>query len=144
MIILFITSCEEWTPEADAWYEVDGKKYDLHLMTILTSPFGVSPHNNNFEINFDGASGNNINASIFVPNTTVETGKYKLTFLLSDAPSMNFVNIRRRYINDMNSDINSTGTMTVQASGRNYIVDFSGTIQGHQVKIHYDGIVAYQ
>jgi hypothetical protein len=139
ILLLTIVSCQEWTPEADGHYTVDGKDYKVHIMYIDEASSGT---NNNISVTWQGASGYNVRMFVSVAERSLAAGTYQVTW--GYAPmGINSISILRGNTNDMiNNDSNSMGTMTVEKTGSHYRLDFSGTIGGRSVKIYYNGLAS--
>jgi hypothetical protein len=139
-----MTSCSEFTPEADAYFTVDGKRYDQYVM-IVDDPEFPNPVQNGITVFTQGASGYNVTMGVIVPGTTLVAGTYDVSYFPVEASTINSFSIyRNNKESSINLDSESTGSMTVSASGNNYKMDFTGTIQGHAITVHYDGIIAKQ
>ena len=138
---LLIMSCEEWTPPADGYYIVDGKRYNVHIMAIYGATF-PSSSNNNIEIILQGAPAYNVVMFVSVPGNTLSAGTYHVSWGYEPL-GINSISILRGNTSDtMTSDIDSEGNMIVEVSGRNYVMDFTGKIQGRSVQMHYSGLVS--
>jgi hypothetical protein len=143
IFILFISCQDEWTPEADGYYIVDSKRYKVHIMAIYSDPFPQSS-NNNIEVVLQGASAYNVVMFVTVPSNTLSKGTYHVSYGYEPLGINSISFLRGNLAEDITSDINSEGTMTVDVSGRNYTMDFKGTVKGRTVEIHYAGLVAFQ
>jgi len=140
---LFIMSCQEWTPQADGYYTIDGKRYNVHIMAI-SGPTFPQPSNNNIQVILQGAPAYNIVMVVFVTSTTLSAGTYHM-FDGNEPLGINSISILRGNLSEnITSDNNTEGTMKVEISGRNYVMDFNGKIRGRTVQIHYSGMVSKQ
>jgi hypothetical protein len=140
---LLAMSCEEWTPQADGYYIIDGKRYNVHIMAIYRATF-PEPSNNNIEVILQGASAYNVVMFVSVPANTLSAGTYHVSYGYEPL-GINSISILRGNISEViTSDINSEGNMTVEVSGQNYVMDFNGKIKGRTVQIHYAGLVSIQ
>ena len=142
-VVLFALtiSCEDWTPQADGYYIVDGKRYNVHIMAIYGATF-PQPSNNNIEVVLQGAPAYNIVMFVTVPTNTLSDGTYHVSYSYEPL-GINSMSILRGNTSEyISSDIDSEGNMTVKTSGRHYEMDFNGKIQNHTVEIHYSGLVS--
>lgn len=143
VLVLLLISCEEWTPQADGYYIVDNKRYNVHIMAVYKATF-PQPSNNNIEVILQGASAYNVTMFVSVPANTLSEGTYHVSYGYEPL-GINWISILRGSTSgSITSDINSEGNMTVEVSGQNYVMDFSGKISGHTVQIHYSGLVSLQ
>ncbi len=141
IIFLIFMSCEEWTPQADGYFVIDGKRYNVHIMTIYGDPF-PQPSNNNIHVTLQGAPSFNVSMFVTVPSNTLSEGNYHVSdgYVRFGINSIKF--FRGNMAEDITSDANSEGDMTVEITGQNYVMEFSGKIKGRVVQIHYAGLVA--
>lgn len=140
---LFIISCQEWTPQAEGYYIIDGKRYNVHIMAIYGETF-PQPSNNNIQVVLQGAPAYNVVMYVSVPANTLSEGAYHVSYGYEPL-GINSISILCGNTTEViTSDINSEGNMTVDVSGRNYVMDFSGKIEGRTVQIHYSGLVSIQ
>jgi hypothetical protein len=141
-ISCFFLSCSEWTPEADGYFIVDGKRYRLHLAIIRLSP---SISGNSFyatEIGFAGGAYQNAQIVVISSSKTLSSGVYPLEVVKSLIPPRTLgYSLSYGELNNIYSDAKSEGSLTVAISGNNYSLDFSGTTKGQNVQIHYAGRV---
>jgi hypothetical protein len=138
-LFLLIMSCQEWTPEAEGYYEVDGKRYNIHLMQINTYPIST-----NLELILQGAPAFYVQVFVWVPDKKLSAGDYNFSYGKSE-PFINSMTINRgtnRALEIISYSSNSTGTMTVEVAGENYNLNFNGNIGGNNVKFYYSGLVA--
>lgn len=143
IIFLLFISCQEWTPQADGYYIIDGKRYNVHIMAILGASFPQSS-NNNIQVILQGASAFNVSMFVTVPTNTLSNGNYHVSYGY-EPNGINWIRfLRGNTSEDITSDIDSEGNMAVSISGQNYVMDFSGKIKGHTVQIHYAGLVSVQ
>jgi hypothetical protein len=138
-----MVSCQEWTPQADGYYMIDGKRYNVHIMAIYRATFPQSS-NNNIEVILQGAPAYNVRMFVSVPANTLSEGTYHVSYGYEPLGINSISVLRGNTSEDITSDINSEGNMTVEVSGRNYVMDFNGIIKGHTVQIHYAGLVSIQ
>jgi hypothetical protein len=139
LVLLAVVSCEEWTPAADGYFVVNHKRYPVHIMVIYKDT------NYNPEIVLQGAP--YVNATMFVStsSSTLTKGTYGLSAPFYEPMSINSLNLRYGKTSpEINADKDSEGSMTVEVSGINYVLDFKGTIGGYPVEIHYSGLVSQQ
>lgn len=140
---VFIMSCQEWTPQADGYYIIDGKRYDVHIMAIYGETF-PQPSNNNIRVTLQGAPAYNVVMYVSVPANTLSEGTYHVSYGYEPL-GINWISILRGNTSeDITSDINSEGNMTVEVSGSNYVIDFNGKIKDLTVQIHYSGLISIQ
>lgn len=143
LAFLFVMSCEEWTPQADGYYIIDGKRYNVHIMAIYGETF-PGPSNNNIEVILQGASAFNVVMFVTVPSNTLSSGTYHVSYGYEPL-GINSISILRGNISeDITSDQDSEGNMTVDVAGRNYVMDFNGKIKGRTIQMHYSGLVSIQ
>lgn len=143
LLFLLTISCQEWTPQADGYFVVDGKRYNVHIMVIHSAIF-PQPSNNNIEVTLQGAPAYNVSMFVSVPLNTLSEGTYHVSYGY-EPMGINWIRfLRGNTSEDITSDINSEGKMTVKVSGRDYVMDFNGKIMGHTVQIHYAGLVSIQ
>jgi hypothetical protein len=141
--LLLLIGCEEWTPEADGYYIIDGKKYNVHIMSIYGAAF-PQPSGNNIEVTLQGAPYYNITMFVSVPLNTLSEGTYHISWGY-ELLGINSIGLLSGNTSEyITNDINSEGTLTVEISGQNYVMDFNGQIGGHPVQIHYSGLVSVQ
>jgi hypothetical protein len=142
-LFLLFMACEEFTPAADGYYVVDGKRYDVHIMAIYKEVFPQSS-GNNIEVILQGAPAYNIVMFVSVPSNTLSEGDYHISYGYEPFGINSFSLLRGNTSQTISSDINSEGTMTVDITGSDYLMDFDGQIGGHSVQIHYSGLVSIQ
>jgi hypothetical protein len=143
LLLLLIMSCQEWTPQADGYYVIDGKRYNVHIMAIYGATF-PEPSNNNIEVILEGAPAYNIVMFVSVPANTLSEGTYHVSYGYEPLGINSISILRGNTSEDITSDVNSEGNMTVKVSNRNYVMDFNGKIKGRTVQIHYSGLVSIQ
>ncbi len=136
-LFLLIASCEEWTPEAEGYYVIDGKRYNIHVMVIKTYPFS-----NSVEILLQGAPKFYVDLIVSVPAKTLNEGTYDLTYGLSPSLISWMSILRGNVFEEITSASNSEGNMTVNLAGENYVLNFNGKIGGHPVQFYYSGLAA--
>ena len=141
MSFFLILSCEEWTPQADGYYIIDGKRYNVHIMSIYGETFpGAS--NNNIRVTLQGAPAYNVSMFVSVPSNTLSQGNYHVSYGYEPL-GINWISILRGNTSEgITTDIDSEGNMTVEMSGRNYVMDFNGKIKGRTVQMHYSGLAS--
>jgi hypothetical protein len=135
-------SCQDWTPEADGYYIIDGKRYKVHIMSIYNDPF-ASPSNttNETEITLQGAPYYNVTLFVRSPSVTLTAGTYKVSYFVDDPVRVSLSMIAGNSTT-IGMDGNSSGEMTIKISGNSYTLDLNGKLQGKTVQIHYSGLVA--
>ncbi len=140
LLFLLIMSCQEWTPQADGYYVIDGKRYNVHIMAIRSYP---QYSNSNIELILQGARAYNVLMYVSVPGSILKDGTYQLSY--NSLMRINWISILRgNTTEEITSNNNSEGNMTVKVSGLHYVMDFNGKISGHTVQIHYSGLAGNQ
>jgi hypothetical protein len=139
---LLSISCQEWTPEADGRYVIDGNTYKVHVMVIYPSVYPM-PSNNNIEVTLQGPSGYNVVFRVTVPGNTLAETTYHISNGIEPL-GINYIQLLYGAGNEIISDPDSEGTMTVGITDKNYVLNFEGEIAGHSIEIFYSGLVATQ
>lgn len=146
LFFVFLTSCNEWTPQAEGYFVINGKKYDINVMVIVTDSDDISPDINSIYIILSGAPAFNVSISAWAPGRTLVGGDYFLSKEY-EPYALNFVQFLRgnttEYIT-VDPRNNGTGSMSVQINGGHYTLDFDGKGDNYNVEVHYSGLVAYQ
>lgn len=124
-----LLSCAEWTPEATGSFTVGQEKYTLTLATVDGS-----------ELYFRSKPGYYIQMTVFSNNGLTSTS-YPFVYQGSSSARIPYIRVLRGITNEISSDINTIGTLTVVIQGKDYTFDFSGTIQGREVQLHYHGLI---
>jgi hypothetical protein len=136
-LFLLIMSCEEWTPEAEGYYVIDGKRYNIHVMVIKTYPFS-----NSIEILLQGAPAFYVDMIVSVPAKALNEGTYDLSYGLSPSLISWMSILRGNIFEEITSASNSEGSMTVKMAGDNYVLNFDGKLGGSTVQFYYSGLAA--
>jgi hypothetical protein len=133
VFILIMGACQKWTPLAEGHFSVDGKRYDVHVLYLVRDEGQIA---------FQGNEVNVVMYLLTTPNLT--PGTYNVSWGLPGKPNGIQVSVYGGPSVSFNSDIDSEGTMTVERSGANYAIEFTGTISGHHVEVHYKGLASSQ
>lgn len=123
-----LLSCTEWTPEATGSFSVGQKKYSLILATIEGG-----------NLYFRSKPGYYI--EMWVPPNGLKNISYPFVYSASSPARISWIRVLQGASNQITSDINTTGTLTIKVTGNDYTFDFSGVIQGQQVTLHYQGLI---
>jgi hypothetical protein len=122
---LAMGACEEWTPLAEGYFSVDGQRWKVHVMYIDGSSV----------IHFQG---NEVNTTVSFWPQNIAPGTYHVAYSGNEPNSIS-VSVYCGPTCFVDMDNTSTGTMTLELSGGNYVVEFSGTINGRNVEVRYRG-----
>lgn len=141
--LVMVTSCEKWTPQADAYYVVDGKRYPLDLLVTYQPP-DLQP--TGVQLVFTGAPGYNITTSVNNSSGELVEGTYVVTRQNLPLTINGFEINRGDRLPEIQSYYNQSdeGQMTVTISGSTYTLDFSGQIDSHDLQIYYSGLISKQ
>lgn len=146
LFFVFLTSCNEWTPQAEGYFIINGKKYDIHVMVIITDDDDINPFINSIYMILEGAPAFNVSISVLAPGRTLVGGDYFLSKEY-EPYALNFVEFLRgntsEYIT-VSANSNGSGTMSVKINDGNYKLDFKGKIDSYNVEVHYSGLVAFR
>jgi len=136
-LFLLSMSCQEWTPEAEGYFVIDGKRYNIHLMVIKTFPFS-----NGIEVLLQGAPAFYVDMIVSVPAKTLNEGTYKVSYGYYPSGISWMSMLRGATSEQITTDSNSEGSMTVEVAGENYVLNFNGKIGGRTIQFYYSGLAA--
>ena len=145
LILFIVVSCEDWTPQADGYFIIGTTRYPVHIMVIYPDNYASATANYNPEIVLQGAPYVNVTMFVTTTSRTLPEGTYGLSAPYYEPSGINSLNLRYGSGSaEISADEDSEGTMTVEVSGKNYVLNFDGQIQGRTVQIHYSGLVSQQ
>lgn len=134
-LLFSLTDCGEWTPEADAYFILDGERIHVHLATAHTHDTLINfmgPLAKYIDIQWVSAGGSG--------NAILADGTYPYSYNGSvGGQHLRYFRVLNGLSKEYNSNFNSTGSMTVSRSDDHYTIDFTGNIDGHTIQLHYSG-----
>lgn len=130
--LLLLCSCENnWTPEAEGYFTVDGIRYDLHLAT-----------NDVFDDNSGGL--NFVGPPYCQIELVLSTAQLELPeYSLNSGSEGKIITMMISYGRELSvtADENASGMLTIGVGDAHTdIYNFTGQIGGHDVVIYYHGL----